>query len=92
MKSTEDVYGNVKTVLMEALLVDSDEIVPQATLQGGLGAESIDFLDIMFRLEHQFGIQIPLQESTGLRLAIRRKGWRRMDIRSTQLDDTRLFI
>jgi acyl carrier protein len=62
MESTEDVYANVKTVLMETLLVDSDEIVPQATLQGDLGAESIDFLDIMFRLERQFGIQIPRQE------------------------------
>ena len=62
MKSTEDVYGNVKTVLMEALLVDSDEIVPQATLQGGLGAESIDFLDIIFRLEREFGIEIDRDE------------------------------
>jgi acyl carrier protein len=60
--STEGVYGNVKTVLMETLLVDSDENVPQATLQGDLGTESVDFLDIMFRLERQLGIQIPRKE------------------------------
>ena len=42
--------------------VDEDEINPSATLQGDLGAESIDFLDIMFRLEKAFGIKIPKGE------------------------------
>ena len=47
---------------MEALNVDEDEIKPSATLQGDLGAESIDFLDIVFRLEREFGIKIPRGE------------------------------
>jgi acyl carrier protein len=47
---------------MEALNVDEDEIQPLATLQGDLGAESIDFLDIVFRLEREFGIKIPRGE------------------------------
>jgi len=36
-------------------------LVPK-TLQGDLGAESIDFLDIVFRLERNFGIKIPRGE------------------------------
>src|SRR5205814_6664839 len=38
------------------------QITPAATLQGDLGAESIDFLDIVFRLEREFGIKIPRNE------------------------------
>jgi acyl carrier protein len=47
---------------MEALQVDAEEIMPTATLQGDLGAESIDFLDIIFRLEREFGMKIPRGE------------------------------
>src|ERR1700719_488416 len=56
------VYGKVTKVLVEALNVDEDEVTPTATLQGDLGAESIDFLDIVFRLEREFGIRIPRGE------------------------------
>jgi acyl carrier protein len=42
--------------------VDDDEVTRSATLQGDLGAESIDFLDIVFRLERNFGIKIPRGE------------------------------
>ena len=42
--------------------MDDDEISPKATLQGDLGAESIDFLDIVFRLEREFNIKIPRGE------------------------------
>jgi acyl carrier protein len=48
--------------LSDALGVDDDEVVPEATLQGDLGAESIDFLDIVFRLEKAFAIKIPKGE------------------------------
>src|SRR5437773_6915515 len=62
MSASEEIYGKVVTVLVEALSVDEDEIKPTATLQGDLGAESIDFLDIVFRLEREFGIKIPRGE------------------------------
>jgi len=42
--------------------VDDDEVTPEATLVGDLGAESIDFLDIVFRLEKAFDIKIPRDE------------------------------
>ncbi len=60
--SREDVYGKVKNVLVDALGVDDDEIREDATLTADLGAESIDFLDIVFRLEKTFSIKIPRGE------------------------------
>ena len=62
MSASEEIYGKVATVLVEALNVDQDELTPAATLQGDLGAESIDFLDIVFRLEREFAIKIPRGE------------------------------
>ncbi|MCO6438443.1 MAG: acyl carrier protein [Phycisphaerae bacterium] len=60
--TNEQVLEKVREVLTDALGVDDDEVVPEATLQGDLGAESIDFLDIVFRLEKAFGIKIPRGE------------------------------
>lgn len=60
--SREDVFTKVRDVLIEALGVDDDEITEKATLQGDLDAESIDFLDIVFRLEKSFSIKIPRGE------------------------------
>jgi len=54
----DEVFEKVREVLEEALGVDEDEVTPEATLGGDLGAESIDYLDIVFRLEKAFGIKI----------------------------------
>src|SRR5262249_29208918 len=62
MPTQEEIYSKVSATLVEALNVDEEEIKPEATLQGDLGAESIDFLDIVFRLEREFGIKIPRGE------------------------------
>jgi acyl carrier protein len=62
MPSQEEIYQKVSATLVEALNVEEDEIQPTSTLQGDLGAESIDFLDIVFRLEREFGIKIPRNE------------------------------
>ena len=58
----EEVFDKVRTALMDALAVDEDEVQPDATLVGDLGAESIDFLDIVFKLEKAFDIKIPRGE------------------------------
>ena len=60
--SREEIFSRVKETLVEALGVDEDEVAGQATLTGDLGAESIDFLDIVFRLEKAFNIKIPRGE------------------------------
>ena len=62
MPTKEEVFDKVKDSLIEALGLDDDEVTPEATMVGDLGAESIDFLDIVFRLEKAFGIEIPRKE------------------------------
>jgi acyl carrier protein len=62
MPTQEEIYTKVSSTLVEALNVDEEDIKPTSTLQGDLGAESIDFLDIVFRLEREFGIKIPRGE------------------------------
>ena len=58
----EEVFEKVQDVLVDALGVDEEEVIGSATLMGDLGAESIDFLDIVFRLEKAFGIKVPREE------------------------------
>lgn len=58
MPSRDEIFEKVKHTLVEALSVDEDEVKEDATLMGDLGAESIDFLDIVFRLEKAFGVKI----------------------------------
>ena len=53
-----EIYRNVQTAVIEALAVDEEEVTPDARLTEDLGAESIDYLDIAFRLEQIFGITI----------------------------------
>ncbi len=60
--SRDEIFGQVQEVLVDALGVDDDEVTAEATLIGDLGAESIDFLDIVFRLEKAFGVKIPREE------------------------------
>jgi acyl carrier protein len=54
----DEIYDKVRDVLVDALAVDEDEVTPTATLTGDLGAESIDFLDIVFKLEQAFKFKI----------------------------------
>ncbi len=58
MPTDEEIFAKVQESLVDALGVDDDEVTPEATLQGDLDAESIDFLDIVFRLEKAFDIKI----------------------------------
>ena len=60
--SRDEIFGKVQEVLVDALGVDDDEVTTEAALMRDLGAESIDFLDIVFRLEKAFGIKIPREE------------------------------
>ncbi len=60
--SRESIFQQVRETLVDALAVEPDEITEEATLTGDLGAESIDFLDIVFRLEKNFNVKIPRGE------------------------------
>lgn len=58
----DEIFKKVQGVLVDALGVDEEEVSSDSTLMGDLGAESIDFLDIVFRLEKAFAIKIPREE------------------------------
>ena len=58
----DEIYKKVQGVLVDALGVDEEEVTPNAVIKDDLGAESIDFLDISFRLEKAFNIKIPSGE------------------------------
>lgn len=62
MPTKDEIFEKIRTALVDALGVDEEDVKPEATLVGDLGAESIDFLDIVFRLEKAFDIKIPRGE------------------------------
>ena len=62
MPTQAEIYEKIQSTLVDALGVDEEDVTHDATLQGDLGAESIDFLDIVFRLERNYGIKIPRGE------------------------------
>ena len=62
MPTSDEIFDSVKEILIEALACDDAEVTTGATLVGDLGAESIDFLDIVFNLEQNFSIEIPRSE------------------------------
>ncbi len=62
MSVKEETFSKVQEVLVEALGVEDDEVTSAATMINDLGAESIDFLDIVFKLEQTFGISIDREE------------------------------
>jgi acyl carrier protein len=55
---TTDVHKAVQEAVVGALGVTEDEANPDATLMDDLGAESIDLLDILFRIERSTGVKI----------------------------------
>ena len=60
--SRDEIYKKVQQVLEDALGVDAEDVTPKAKLIEDLGMESIDALDIVFRLERAFNIKIPRGE------------------------------
>jgi len=60
--SRDEVFNKVKEVLVDALGVDDNEVSQKSKIMADLGAESIDVLDIAFRLEKAFNIKIPRGE------------------------------
>ena len=62
MSVNEEIYAKVVDAFCEALALDEDEVEMKSLVIDELGAESLDFLDIAFRLERAFGIKIPRGE------------------------------
>ena len=55
----QDIFEKVRDAFVEALGVDDDEVLPESKIFDDLGAESLDLLEIVYLLEHEFDIKIP---------------------------------
>lgn len=58
LMTRDDIFKKVQTILVDALAVDDEDVTMSSVLTKDLGAESIDFLDIVFKIEQAFGIKI----------------------------------
>lgn len=58
MMTRDEITERVADALVQALGASRSELTPQTSLAADLEAESIDFLDIVFRLEKEFGIEV----------------------------------
>lgn len=57
--NVESVYPKVREIIADVLVIDEEDVALNRRLIADLGAESIDFLDLVFQLEKEFGIKIP---------------------------------
>lgn len=57
--NVENVYPKVREIIADVLVIEEDEVLMNSRLIADLGAESIDFLDLVFQLEKEFKIKIP---------------------------------
>ena len=55
----DGVYPKVRQIIADVLVIDEEDVAMNRRLIADLGAESIDFLDLVFQLEKEFGIKIP---------------------------------
>jgi acyl carrier protein len=62
MPSREEIVQKVTDVMVDTLAVEPEKVTMDAVLKKDLGAESIDFLDIPWKLEKAFNIKIPREE------------------------------
>lgn len=51
--------GRIKHIVANVLGIDEDQVVPEATFQDDLGADSLDVVEVIIALEQEFGIDIP---------------------------------
>jgi acyl carrier protein len=67
LKTRQDqIFATVRACVADVLAIDPAKVTPDASLIADLGAESLDFLDLVFRLETEYGVKIPRD---GIRLA-----------------------
>jgi acyl carrier protein len=57
-QSSAEIEASVRQMIAEALGKPLDQVRPESNLMQDLGAESLDFLDIVFRIERGFDLQI----------------------------------
>ncbi len=62
------VFDKVKEILCEQLDVENDAVTMDSNIQDDLGADSLDVVDLMMSFEEEFGIEIPDEAVTSMKL------------------------
>jgi acyl carrier protein len=57
LQSEEEIFARLSVILQEALRIGTTKITPEARVFDDLGAESLDLLDIRFRVDESFGVK-----------------------------------
>ncbi len=57
------VGDKVKSIIVEQLGVDADEVTPEASFTDDLGADSLDIVELVMAFEEEFGIEIPDEDA-----------------------------
>jgi acyl carrier protein len=66
MASREEIYEQIKAVLVEQLGAEEDQITEEASFQEDLDADSLDLVELIMELEDQFGIKISDEDAQGI--------------------------
>jgi len=61
-----DTEGKVKSIIVEQLGVDDDEVTLDASFTDDLGADSLDIVELVMAFEEEFGIEIPDEEAENI--------------------------
>jgi acyl carrier protein len=57
------ISDRVKSIIVEQLGVDEEEVTPEASFTEDLGADSLDIVELVMAFEEEFGIEIPDEEA-----------------------------
>jgi acyl carrier protein len=57
--SDANIFEKVKKIVTDQLGVEADKVVPEASFQNDLGADSLDTVELVMALEEEFDIEIP---------------------------------
>ncbi len=63
MASAEEIAGRVKSIIVEQLGVNMEEVIPTASFIEDLGADSLDIVELIMALEEEFDLEIPDEDA-----------------------------
>ena len=66
MANRDEVFDQVKEILVERLDIDEDDITLEAHLRDDLKADSLDLVELIMDLEERFGVKISDEEAQGI--------------------------